>query len=358
MKRVTFPHMGNLWIPARAFFQEMGLEVVVPPKNSKKTLDLGIKYSPEFACLPLKINLGNFIEALERGADTIVMGGGCGPCRFGYYGEVQQAILKELGYDVRMIVLEPDLIQGYRELRDLFGGFPLKRLFNAGKLAWNKILALDEIHRLVLKRRASERVAGQVDKLYNAFLAKLDQTMSVDGINRLKREYRELVDDTRGKFKRGMEIKIGLVGEIYLIIEPFVNLEIEKKLGQLGATVEKEVYISNWLSHFLHLDNEMEAITKAAEPYLRSFVGGHGIDSVGNAVRYARRGFDGVIHIGPFTCMPEIVAQTILPEVSQREGIPFISLFFDEHSGDAGLITRLEAFIDLIGRRKKMVNYK
>jgi len=81
-----------------------------------------VAHSPEFACLPLKINIGNFIEALEKGADTIVMAGGVGPCRFGYYGQVQKEILKDLGYDFEMIILEPpqghliDLIKKIRLL--------------------------------------------------------------------------------------------------------------------------------------------------------------------------------------------------------------------------------------------------
>ncbi|MFW6381705.1 MAG: CoA protein activase, partial [Bacillota bacterium] len=141
-------------------------------------------------------------------------------------------------------------------------------------------------------------------------------------------------------------------GEIYLVLEPFVNLEVERKLGKLGVSVEKDIYMTSWLLHFLHLSSEIDEIKEAAANYLRSFVGGHGLETVGNAVRYARRGFDGVIQLAPFTCMPEIVAETILPEVSRQQGIPVLSLVFDEHTGDAGLITRLEAFVDLLKRKK------
>ena len=105
--KVTFPQMGTMEIAVKTLLKELGLEVVPPPKITQKTLDLGVKYSPEFACLPLKINVGNYIEALEKGADTILMGGGVGPCRFGYYGEVERKILKDLGYDFEMIILEP-----------------------------------------------------------------------------------------------------------------------------------------------------------------------------------------------------------------------------------------------------------
>jgi len=346
--------MGNLWIPVRSFLNELGLDVVIPPKNSKKTLDLGIKYSPEFACLPFKINLGNYIEAIDKGADTIIMGGGSGPCRFGYYGEVQQEILRDLDYQFEMIVIEPDLFTNLRNLRKFLGMNSLKKILNAGRLTWYKLMIMDNIHQLVLKNRSREIKEGEIDQIYDKFLKELDETMSVNGLKALKNDYLEKINNSLGEYKRGREIKIAIVGEIYLVIEPFVNLDIEKKLGKLGASVEKEIYISSWLKHFLHIGNEMELIEEAAWPYLRNYVGGHGIDSVGNAVRYARMGFDGVIHLAPFTCMPEIIAQTILPVVSKGENIPVLSLFFDEHTGDAGLLTRLEAFIDLLVRKREI----
>ena len=54
----------------------------------------------------------------------------------------------------------------------------------------------------------------------------------------------------------------------------------------------------------------------------------------------------------PFTCMPEVVAQAILPAVSQDLDLPILSLVVDEHTGEAGFQTRLEAFVDLISRRE------
>jgi predicted nucleotide-binding protein (sugar kinase/HSP70/actin superfamily) len=50
--------------------------------------------------------------------------------------------------------------------------------------------------------------------------------------------------------------------------------------------------------------------------------------------------------------MPEIVAQNILPKVSKQEDIPVLELVLDEQTGKAGNITRIEAFIDLVKRRK------
>lgn len=350
--QITFPHMGDMVVAVKALFQELGFTVVPPPPISRKTLNLGVKYSPEFACLPFKINLGNFMEALDRGADMIIMGGGCGPCRFGYYAEIQEEILREMGYDFSMYVIEPGIFSNLRKIRESFGPVSARKVLSAVRLAWNKALAIDEIYRLVLLKRAREAKEGQVNKLYADFLRKIDETMSVDRVKRIKREYREILEDMTEAYKRGIPLKVGLVGEIYLVLEPFVNLEIEKKLGELGVEVERDLYMTNWLLNFLHLRNDGKLIKRAASKYLDSFVGGHGIDTIGNTVRYARKGFDGVIQLGPFTCMPEIIASSILPAVSKGEGIPVLTFFFDEHSADAGIRTRLEAFVDLLERKK------
>ena len=72
--KLTFPHMGNLWLVAQTLFESLGIDVVVAPENSKRTLDLGTKLSPESACLPLKLNLGNFMEAAEKGAEVLITG--------------------------------------------------------------------------------------------------------------------------------------------------------------------------------------------------------------------------------------------------------------------------------------------
>lgn len=105
--KITYPNMGSLNMILKTMFEGIGVEVVDPPPSTNKTLTLGVRNSHEFVCLPFKINVGNFIEALDKGADTIIMLGGIGPCRFGYYGQVQKEILKDLGYDFKMIIVDP-----------------------------------------------------------------------------------------------------------------------------------------------------------------------------------------------------------------------------------------------------------
>ncbi len=96
-------------------------------------------------------------------------------------------------------------------------------------------------------------------------------------------------------------------------------------------------------------------LQKSARGYLRGFIGGHGLESVARSVDLARLGLGGVIHILPLACMPEVVAQGILPQVSADSGMPIMSLVVDEHSSETGGIrTRLEAFVDLVERRRSV----
>ncbi|NPV26267.1 MAG: CoA protein activase [Firmicutes bacterium] len=356
--KVTFPHMGNMWIPVKTMLEYVGLEVIVPPVPSKKTLSLGTKYSPATACLPLKINIGNFIEAFELGADTIVMGGGWGPCRFGYYAEVEREILTDLGYKFNMIVLEaPDnkLSEFLKQVRVLAGDHSWFEVVRAIRLAWFKARAVDIVEEEAERWRSRERVYGGVDRTFTEALAKIDAAktrLEIDGAVRwAQNAYRQLDLD----YYKSV-LRIGLVGEIYTVLEPFVNLEIERRLGRLGVEVSRSIYLSEWINDhlfggFLRLPGAREA-RRLSSPYLNYFVGGHGRETVGSTVKFAQENFDGVIQIGPLTCMPEIVAQSVLSKVSQDLGIPTMTLYFDEHSGEAGLVTRLEAFVDLLSRRR------
>jgi len=49
--------------------------------------------------------------------------------------------------------------------------------------------------------------------------------------------------------------------------------------------------------------------------------------------------------------MPEIVAQNVMP--STREDIPVLAVTCDEQQGKQGLLTRLEAFVDLLEFRRR-----
>ncbi|HWP95862.1 MAG TPA: acyl-CoA dehydratase activase-related protein [Syntrophomonadaceae bacterium] len=355
--KITFPHMGNLHIPLKTLFSGLKQEVVVPPPITKRTLELGIKYSPEFACLPLKVNVGNFIEALEMGADTIVMAGGWGPCRFGYYAQVEREILNELGYSFRMVVLEaPDsrLSDLLKQIKAVGERVSIREAYRVLKLAWFKLIAIEELEKAVEYYLPRALNKDHVEKIFQRGLEEIDGASQ-------RRQVKELVQ----KIKKDMQalpchqtevLRIGLVGEIYTVLEPSTNCDAARYMGRLNAEVIRSVYLSDWVNdHVLGgwaKKTNHRHIVNCARPYLNHWVGGCGQETVGSSVDFARRNFDGLIQIGPLTCMPEIVAQSVLGRVSREWEIPCMTIYFDEHSGAAGVYTRLEAFVDMLARKK------
>lgn len=356
---VTFPHMGTMHIILRALFTGFGLKVLVPPPVSKRTLELGAAYAPETACLPFKINLGSFMQALQQGADTIVTCGGVGPCRLGYYAEVQRKILRDLGYQFDMVVIEPDIGNIWQTLRQMTPGRSWLEIYQAFRLAGVKMRALDAIERQVYLVRPLEKAEGGAESLLQSTTASVDKAANESAVG-------EAVEVFEAKLaalelNRSVQpLRIGVVGEIYVMLEPFINHELKRRLGEMGAQVHAPMLIGDYVRTHIFKNRQAlklsEAVLALAAPYLKHYVGGHGIKSIGHTVNMGRAGYDGILHVFPFTCMPEIVAKNILPQVSSDVDIPVLSLAFDEQTGTAGLMTRLEAFIDLLKyRRSKRV---
>lgn len=356
--RATFPHMGNLYISLKGMLQFLGVDVVVPPPCSKKTLNLGAKYGPEFACMPLKLNLGNFIEAREMGADTIIMAGGCGPCRFGYYAQIEHAILKDLGIEMQLLVLEPPekhISELLVKIRKIAGSRSWWQVIQAIRFGFQKARAVDEVEIAAFRSRPREVARGSTDAAYTGALELIDRAATPAELAAAREKANEIMAGVRVDHSRRL-LKVGIVGEIYTLLEPFANQYLERHLGSLGVEVDRSIYLSEWVNDHLFLGlvkglRSKKEACGAAYPYLRHFVGGHGQETVGSAVNYARSGCHGLIQVFPFTCMPEIVAESILPDVSYDYGLPVLTLVMDEHSGEAGMVTRLEAYTDLLARK-------
>src|SRR5690554_4505532 len=164
--------MGKVYIPVKALFDELGVDIVIPPKISKGTLETSTKLCPEMACLPLKISMGNYLASIKRGADTIVLSGSCGPCRFGYYGVVQKEILRDLGYDVDIVILDPPR-EGIKELlsriRKITGNSYLYKGLKVLKKAFKVCEETEKLLKLVLKQRCRELEKGSTDRILNVF---------------------------------------------------------------------------------------------------------------------------------------------------------------------------------------------
>lgn len=359
--KITFPHLGNVYIAGKSYLEELGHEVIAPPACSRKTLEIGTKYSPEMVCLPFKIFIGNYIESIEKGADTIVITGSCGPCRFGLYGTLQQDILKKLGYDVDIIVLESPR-EGIRSFQENVGRFvksnSLIKIIRNIKPALNLIKATDNLTQFSNEVRAYAINKREVNNIMDNYYTKAMETHGATEIMKLINETRKELESVKIDSNH-LPIKIGIIGEIYTIIEPFVNLEIERKLGEMGVLVEKSLTPTKWFEHHVYSypfgSKEENSKINLAKPYLETLVGGHGRETVGSAIYYNSINYDGVIQILPLNCMPEIVAKSILKTVSKDLDFPIMTLVVDEMTGEAGYLTRLEAYVDLIKKRREKI---
>jgi len=144
-----------------------------------------------------------------------------------------------------------------------------------------------------------------------------------------------------------------VVGELYMLMEPFSNFNLEKTLGKKRIEVHRFTNISNYLLHAVSLFNHNKKMLKEARPYLKYHIFGHGTESVGFAHKVIKQGFDGVVHIKPFGCIPEIDAMPALYNIAKDYKVPIIYFSFDSLTSETGVNTRLDAFSDMLVMRRE-----
>ena len=358
--KVAFPHMGTISIAWAAGLKKIGVEPYVPPYTSKKTLSYGTKNSPEAICLPYKLILGNFIEAIEGGADYVAMITSPGICRLGEYGNNIQNTLKDLGYKANYIELSLyDGIKGlYNFLKEISGKNDPILIMRAINITIRKIFAIDDLDRALAYYRAREVKFGEAEKHYKKALKMIDR---VDSTLDLKHVYHEALKEIeKTEIDPNREVlHVDLTGEIFLVNDEFSNQNIERELGRMGVETRRSLTVGSFLKDaiipkaFRPPETHLQRAERMAKPYLMRDIGGDALECVSDVVFADVHGKDGIIHISPFTCMPEIMSQNIFPTMRSEHEIPILTLIMDEQTGKAGYITRLEAFVDLMRRKKR-----
>jgi len=353
------PNIGERFSVLEENFKKFfGINLISPPVT-KKTILLGTKYSPEDACLPFKALLGGFIECLEEGADALLMVTSFNACRMGYYVKVQEKILKGLGYKFRFLKFHSK-DRGARGIfslmKKLTNDAPWPKIISFLFLAVLKLKILDEIERKVQKIRPKEIKKGSGDKIYREAISALNKVENIFSLLKTRREFLKRLKEIP-KNESFKPLKVGIVGEFYVVAESFINMDIERELGERGVETEriKSAFLSEYLNppHFNPLGREKKRLKKFTNFYLKRDIGGHGLESLGLKIDYSQKGYDGLVHLMPFTCLPETIARNIM--LSTKEKIPVLTVICDEEQGKAGLITRVEAFVDLLFEKRKKI---
>jgi len=358
--KVAFPHMGTISIAWAAGLRKVGVEPYVPPYTSKKTLSYGTKNSPEAICLPYKLILGNFIEAIEGGADYVAMITSPGICRLGEYGNNIYTTLKDLGYKANYIELSLyDGIKGlYKFMKEISGKNDPIQILRAINITIRKIFAIDDLDKALSYYRAREIHIGDAEKNYKKALRMIDKADSTRDLGKAYNLALQEIEKTEIDSNRDV-LNVDLTGEIFLVNDEFSNQNIERELGRMGVQTRRSLTVGSFLKDaiipkaFQNKETHLQRAERMAKPYLMRDIGGDALECVSDVVFADEKGKDGIIHISPFTCMPEIMSQNIFPTIRSEHEIPILPLIMDEQTGRAGYITRLEAFVDLMRRKKR-----
>ncbi len=342
----------SYYAPAFKYFIEQVLdcEYLRLPDPTDRNIELGSLYSSDYVCTPFKHILGDFIEALELGADIIVQTGG--PCRLGYYGELQESILRDLGYEFTMLNFSHGIEKGYvgwaKEVLkvvnpDLNIPHAVRQLIATGGM----MSKLDEAHDFYLANRGFEVEKGSFDRAWTALSDAFDACKTDRDITEAFRiameRFHEIALD-----KPENPLRIGVVGEFFTAIDENSNLHLERKLTDMGIEIHRMINFTNRYTHY----NEPN-LRRGASKYLLYDMGPTSTMTVAAALSYAQQGFDGVVHAKSAGCTPEIDCVPVLQQVSADYGMPILYLTYDAQTSDTGLDTRLEAFYDMIAMKKE-----
>jgi len=350
--KIGFPQIGNYSIPARFLFSNiLDCDILEAPSITNKTIELGVKHSPSFVCTPFKYTLGTMLEVIDKGANIVVqLGGGC---RYGYYHELQRAIISDLGYDVRVVNLvsagRADVFKIYRELKSIDPKFSRFRALYFLFIVKRMIRYMDYVDDYIRCNVGFEVEKGLMEK-YNSMM--LNEFLGVKNVFELNKVFKKYYDKILGVSlnKPDNVIKVGVIGELYTVMEPFSNYYLEKSLASFGMSVKRFTNASYLL---FDKGKYVRRNIRKYSKYVKYKMGADASDNVMRAVSLCQDGFDGIIHIKSSFCTPEIGSMSVINKVCHDYNVPVLFFSFDSNTSRVGLQTRLEAFNDMIEMRKK-----
>ncbi len=308
------------------FFTNLGFKITLSDPTTKKTLVEGASLVVTETCLPIKVYVGHVLNLLEKGVKNI------------FVPSIQSVAPKI--YNCSKIRGLPDLIRNVvRGEYNLIEATLDKSEKNLGlfeflKQAVEPFGIKDDIQ---VKKALR---AGFV--LHNNFKVMMQNHLNFETALKNAKEGKVVINS---KKEEENGINVALVAHGYNIYDKRVCMDIFKKLKDLGVNVYSALQLTdeqlkdgiNTLEAELYWANQME-MTGAAGHYLKS-------DSI-----------DGLITITAFGCGPDSLMIEDIKRKSKNFNKPLLNLTIDEHTGEAGFVTRLEAFCDMLFRKKRTLN--
>lgn len=302
----------------KTFWQEVGFIPVFSPATNRTILDMGVRAAVDEACLPLKVFYGHVATLDAMQLDYLFLP---------RYSSVERATYlcpKSMGLP-DMVKAELDLITP-----QVVANIDLARGecgFREEIHHWGREL---KIGRLKLSRAWQQAIKSQTQV---SALAREHQLTYSEAVNAW---------DTKVFPAPSQEdlITIGLVGHGYLTYDEQISLDLLNTLKSMGVRVKTpEMLAAKVINTY-----------GARLPKKVFWSLGHSI--MGAALAWQdQKMVDGIIHTTCFGCGPNSLIGEMLQQ--QIKQVPLLMLNIDEHTGPAGQQTRLEAFLDLLERKKR-----
>jgi predicted nucleotide-binding protein (sugar kinase/HSP70/actin superfamily) len=308
----------------KTFFEHLGAEVVVSPPTTRKTLAEGAARVVADTCLPVKVFTGHAIS-LVGNCDCIFIPVVRSLKRKSYncskflgLPDMTRAVVPEAP---PILEIEIDINRGKRQLyQDIY------RL--GSHFSWNPF-----------KVREAANAAWQAYLDYRKLMCRhgLTPPQAIDNITGTAQ-----VPETALDYTDLPQTTIGLIGHSYLLYDEHINYQLIQRLQQYDAAVVTPEMLSG----------------HATEAAVNRLVGNaywtYEEEVVGAGGHYLGSGVDGIIGIMAFGCGPDsLMMDMVHRQATRQKTTPFMCLTLEEHTSETGVITRLEAFMDMIHRRKQ-----
>ncbi|HOM02203.1 MAG TPA: acyl-CoA dehydratase activase-related protein [Acetivibrio sp.] len=298
-----------LW---KTFFEELNTQVVLSDDTTSKILDEGTKACVAEACLPVKIFYGHVMNIKDK-VDYLFVP------RFTSISKKEYICPKFGGL--------PDMIRNsIKNLPPL-----IDTEINLRKSKKNAIKAAMEIGSFFTEdKRKIKNAYKKALKSFGEFDEKIKKGMLAT----------DILDRKFNVIKKSNEplLNILVIGHVYNLYDSFINMDMIEKLRKKGAQITTIDMV------------EEDIIRKNACTLPKRMFWNFGSRAFGSTMHFLEReDIDGIIYLMSFGCgIDSFVCDLIERKIRKTKDIPFIILTLDEHSGQAGMDTRLEAFIDMI----------
>jgi predicted nucleotide-binding protein (sugar kinase/HSP70/actin superfamily) len=319
----------------RSFFEELGVEVVTTGPTKRSMVVAGSSRLVSETCLPVKVFCGHVMELTEMGVDSIFIPAikstelkvyNCS--KFIGLPDMMKAVVKDLP---EVIALDVDVNQGKRTFFSM--------IYEAGRrFHWNPFKVKAAGDRALADYENYQRLMQQGMFPEQAWCAVMGESPSADSVH--------LREGASGSKEE--RVKIAVIGHPYNLYDTYTNHSLLHRLQGMGVDVVTPEMLTD--------EQKLQGITKLVGSAYWTYEG----EVVGAGGYYLDDpSVDGVISVVAFGCGPDSVMTDPLQRIAKDPGTkPYMMLALDEHTGEAGLVTRLEAFVDMLRRRMRLGQYQ